>query len=205
MGRYGLPSVTIEAGWDQLTSSLQDPSKSEVLVRLDGEFDASGSEKLFEQLKVLQSNGHVDLTLDLSGVGFFSASAVGVIVQLAEQFRANKRLFNVVSPSAEARRVFAACGLSSLLEAKTLEPADLHPTLLGSPRSNSGSRAQGHPGAGHALSSWITVPPENTGNETSPSAQANLKRPALVRSTTCETVAISTSRIGTNLLGCGWS
>ena len=115
MGLYDLPSVTIRTGWNEQTSRLVDPSISEVVVLLEGEFDASNSEKLIERLKALVADEAVDLTLDLSRVGFFSASTIGVIVQLTETFRDKNRRLKLLSPSPEVQRVFAACGLTELL------------------------------------------------------------------------------------------
>ena len=120
MGLYDLPSITVQNGCHQLGSSLVDLPRHEAFVVLGGEFDASSSEMLMEKLKVLVANGQVDLTLDLSGVGFLSASTIGVIVELREQFRKNNRVFTVESPSAEVRRAFVACGLDSLLQTKEL-------------------------------------------------------------------------------------
>jgi anti-anti-sigma factor len=151
VGLYDLPSITIATGWNELTSRLVDPSEPEVVVRLEGEFDASNSENLLEQLKVLVADEAVDLTLDLSRVGFFSASTIGVIVQLTETFRHDNRRLQLLSPSHEVQRVFSACGLSALLPQG------------GSAANDSGSQSskptvKDADGDASALASWVTVP-----------------------------------------------
>jgi hypothetical protein len=67
---------------------------------------ASCSERLLERLEFIFSEETTEGNLDLSGVGFLSASTIGVIVQLSDQFRRQDRALNIVLPSAAARRVF---------------------------------------------------------------------------------------------------
>jgi anti-anti-sigma factor len=205
VGLYDLPSISVEEGWNSLTSTLTDPAKSEVLVRLTGEFDASSSERLLEELKVFGADGNVDLRLDLSGVGFFSASTIGVIVQLIEQFQKNNRLVTIESPSPEARRVFAACGLTRLLEKKIL--------VDGEAGSSANGSVQSHVTCAQALGSWITVPPVSPLTRTIAKRGSPSHRPSsyqvhknpLEKTFRVEDFAIDNPLDGTNAVGCGWS
>ena len=198
MGRYDLPTVTIEQSWDQLTSSLNDPSKPEVVVHLEGEFDASSTEKLLERLKALVADRGVELTVDLSGVGFFSASTIGVIVQISEQLRKENRRFVIADPSAEVQRVFAACGLTLLFNVSPKSE------FLGKKDSPRQSRRD----HGQALSSWISVPPTAESNERSStprSVSTPAHRSVLAKPLVGESVAVVTKNYETNSVGCGWS
>ncbi len=214
MGLYDLPSITVQNDWHQLSSTLVDLPRHETFVVLGGEFDASSSEMLMEKLKVLVANGQVDLTLDLSGVGFLSASTIGVIVELREQFRKNNRVFTVESPSAEARRVFVACGLASLLQTKELYlSADqevvnskvldgnlLNTKLLNTKLSDTGELDTGELGpqssslegggetrgrSGHALGSWVTVAPERSERGTSSPTRLNFPQLTVALNALC--------------------
>jgi anti-anti-sigma factor len=201
---YDLPSVAIDDGWDQLTLSLKDPAKPCVLVRLGGEFDASTSGGLLDQLSALVADTHVELTLDLSGVGFISASTIGVIVLLAEQFRNDKRIFNVVLPSAQARRVFAACGLTELPDPKEADSAD-----SGRQRPATQGSWRGRMPRGHALGSWITVPVVRSEIEQSNSLpRAGLSHShgePLAGLFSADDSALDDFLLGTSPVRCGWS
>jgi anti-anti-sigma factor len=202
VGLYDLPSVTIEKGWNASTSHLLDPSQHEVIVRLEGEFDASNSEKLLEQLEVLVADNEVDLTLDMSGVGFFSASTLGVIVQLSEKFHGRNRRLILASPSPEVQRVFGACGLGALLNSSssnnavgTLERMQANPARTDRERVSK-----------PALASWVPVPKEDAVTDGRARHSANEARRDNERS---ESLCVrgSASAAGsfeTNPVGRGW-
>ncbi len=115
MGLYDLPSLIIEQDWQRSASSLQNRPNPGVLVRLGGEFDASYSEELLSKLQAVVADGGMELTLDLRDVGFFSASTIGVIVQLQQLLQNDGLSLHVVYPSTHVQKVFAASGLSSLI------------------------------------------------------------------------------------------
>ena len=175
MGHFDFPSVSIETGFNQLASNLCDVSEHEVFVRLTGEFDASCSENLHERLKVLFADVTTDVNLDLSGVGFLSASTVGVIVQLAEQLRNGRRGFNIVDPSTATRRVFEACGLSQLLVQNIF---DIGGGRIGGGRLPTEALLQNKQMIGQALGSWVDVP---RADRVSESTECNVEHPQLDR------------------------
>jgi anti-anti-sigma factor len=203
VGLYDYPSVTIEAGWDDAASCLIDQSQPEVRVRLEGEFDASNSERLLEQLQVLVADSTVNLTLDLSRVGFFSASTVGVIVQLTEKFRQDDRRFTLVFPSPEVQRVFGACGLTAMLDRRDFNGGGVPPERsMRNVEHSSGDLA-----SGSALASWVTVPKARVATRgsaeasqpTNPVPKHLARKPALV-----EGPHSGLKGFDTNSVGCGW-
>jgi anti-anti-sigma factor len=201
VGLYDLPSVTIETGWNASTSHLLDPSQHEVVVRLEGEFDASNSEKLLEQLKVLVADNEVDLTLDMSRVGFFSASTLGVIVQLSEKFHGGNRRLKLASPSPEVQRVFGACGLGALLNSSSATNADGNREQVRTDTPSADRERVSKP----ALASWVSVPKANAvtdgrARHSSPEARRENARAESL----CVRGSSAAGSFETNPVGCGW-
>ena len=85
-------------------------------VWLRGEHDIATDPALADGLTRLISLDDADLVLDFSMVDFIGASTVGVIVRAHGLLRARSRSLTIRSPSPTARRLFALCRLSHLIE-----------------------------------------------------------------------------------------
>ena len=160
MGLYDLPSLIIEQDWQRSASPLQNRLNPGVLVRLGGEFDASYSEELLSKLQAVVADGGMELTLDLRDVGFFSASTIGVIVQLQQLLQNDGLSLHIVYPSTHVQKVFATSGLSSLISDVSEEKPHLEQPV------DVGEAGDLNRGKAEALASWVAVPPTETAGST---------------------------------------
>lgn len=135
---------------DGLPSPATAPEQGPTVLCLRGQYDTSTDGELSRLLaRAIAFNG-APVVLDLSEVGFISASTFGVIVMARNSLRQQSRSLTVRSPSGQIRRVIGACGLDDLL---------------------SPSPAPGP--AGDALGSWVAVPPtERADRQPGPSTVA---------------------------------
>ena len=119
------------------------PEAGPIVVWLWGEHDASTGTALCLTLARAIAVDSAGLILDLSEVDFMGASTLGVIVRAREFLRQRSASLTVRSPSAVARDIIDACGLSDLLGAD--------PEMAGAQQ-------------GTALSSWVAVPAAERGD-----------------------------------------
>ncbi|MGO9656987.1 MAG: STAS domain-containing protein [Acidimicrobiales bacterium] len=108
-----------------------------VVVRLRGEHDASTERALGLTLARAIAVDGAGLVLDLSEVESMSTSTLGTILRARRFLRQRSASLTVRSPSAAARDVIDACGLTDL--------------LCPNPEMAGGQQ-------GTALSSWVAVP-----------------------------------------------
>lgn len=86
------------------------------VVRLHGDLDLSGEIELSMRLASAIDFDDAGLVVDLSGVTFMGASAVGVIVRARDFLQHRNQSLAVRDPSRCARRILAICGLDGLIE-----------------------------------------------------------------------------------------
>lgn len=80
---------------------------------LHGEIDVAASADLYAAAAALPDQ---DVTIDLAGVDFIDATALGVLVGVSNRQRDMSRQLFLLSPRAAVRRVFVLAGLISLLQ-----------------------------------------------------------------------------------------
>jgi anti-anti-sigma factor len=85
-------------------------------VPLCGELDLAATGELSKTLANAIAAFHADLVLDLSGVQFMDASAVGVIVRAQGFLHPRSRSLSVRAPSRCAQLVLDLCGLADLID-----------------------------------------------------------------------------------------
>jgi anti-anti-sigma factor len=138
-------------------------SKSSV-VWLGGEHDVATKDVLVATLAEAAALDELAVVIDLSGVHFISATAIGVIMGAKELLARRGRSLVLRAPPPSVRRVFDACGLSGLLDGAP--SAEVLETVEGSA----------------ALRSWVEVPA--TGrvdwHETCVTAESNVDEQASV-------------------------
>ena len=134
-----------------------------IVVWLWGEHDASTDSLLCLTLARAIAVGRAGLVLDLSEVDFIGPSTLAIIVRAREFLQQRSASLRVRSPSAVAREIIDACGLSDLLGPDT-EIAGTRP--------------------GRALSSWVAVPAaDRSDRRPAPSAPVPERVPASVGQT----------------------
>jgi anti-sigma B factor antagonist len=100
-----------------------DPSRLETVdradgvatTRLSGDLDIVTSDEVKRDLAALVDEGHVNVTLDLSTVGFVDSSGLGVLVAIHRHAEANGGSFVVHSVPPHVQRLFDITRLGDLL------------------------------------------------------------------------------------------
>jgi anti-sigma B factor antagonist len=90
-------------------------------VRLRGELDQTTAPDLEQLLDRLRRDGHRQITLDLSGLEFLSASGLTVFVRTDQALRAVGGELVLTRPTRMARRVLAITGLDTTLSIQPVE------------------------------------------------------------------------------------
>jgi anti-anti-sigma factor len=91
-----------------------DQAHREVIVA--GEVDLATRSEVTQAAAELNDAGRGDIALDLDDVTFIDAAGVGAVVEVEDAQIERGTELHVWSANAFVRRVFALCGLSSLLE-----------------------------------------------------------------------------------------
>jgi len=88
----------------------------EVLLAVDGELDMATTPRLESALADVLAGGSCPrVVLDLGGLGFMDACALGCIVRIGRRLAAGGGALVVLRPSRPARRLLELCGLGGLL------------------------------------------------------------------------------------------
>jgi anti-anti-sigma factor len=112
----------------------------DAVVWLRGEHDISTTAALTRTLERAVALDSPVVVVDLSEVRFMSADTVGVLVRSGASLRAQSRALTLRCPPARVRRIFAACGLSDLLDPESVDETAATESAA-------------------ALGSWVAVPP----------------------------------------------
>jgi anti-anti-sigma factor len=96
--------------------------RGRTVVWLDGEHDLSTSFVVARSLARATSADDADVIVDLSGVTFFGAATLGVMVRSQNLLRSQHRTLLLRSPSGCVRRVLDACGLAGMVEPQARPP-----------------------------------------------------------------------------------
>ena len=92
------------------------PGAGTSVVWLRGEHDTSTAAALSDVVTRAVALNEPAVVIDVSGVRFMSAAAVGVIVGARELLRSQARTMTLRRAPSCVRRVFGVCGLSDLLD-----------------------------------------------------------------------------------------
>lgn len=90
-------------------------------VRLRGELDQTTAPDLERLLDRLRRDGHRQITLDLSGLEFLSASGLTVFLRTDQALRAVGGQLVLTRPTRMAHRVLAITGLDTTLSIQPVE------------------------------------------------------------------------------------
>lgn len=93
---------------------LSRPDEGCALIALTGELDISTAPQLGEALRRATAEGARRIVVDLSGVSFVDASALGVLVSSFQQLRAADGTLAIVCPEKHIRRIFEITGLDAI-------------------------------------------------------------------------------------------
>ena len=140
------------------------------VVWLGGDHDIATKDVLAATIARAIALDEPAVVIDLSGVHFISAAAIGVIVEAKEFQELRGRSLVLRAPPPFVRRVFDACGLSDLLDRES--SADATETINGAT----------------ALESWVDVPVTDPVNwhDTSVTAEPNVDEQVSVESAHAE-------------------
>jgi anti-anti-sigma factor len=92
------------------------------VIWLEGDHDIATVFALADALERATSADEADLIIDLSGVTFIGAAAVGVLLRGLDNLRRQSRSLALRAPSRCAARVIEVFGLNGLVEAGPIEP-----------------------------------------------------------------------------------
>ncbi len=87
----------------------------DVLIRIAGEVDLAAHDDLAEAARYVHAVQPVDVTADLSGVGFFSCTGVNFLVKLHNDCASAGRNLQVAKPPPSVLRVLTVTGVLELL------------------------------------------------------------------------------------------
>ncbi|MFS0784405.1 anti-sigma factor antagonist [Bacillus sp. 1P06AnD] len=88
---------------------------SMINVTVQGEIDAYTAPELREALYPLAEQEEVNITVDLSGVGYMDSTGLGVFVGLFKNVRAHNGDFKIVGMSDRLKRLFDITGLADII------------------------------------------------------------------------------------------
>ena len=91
-------------------------------IAVSGELDFDTAPLLDEAARILLSGPARHITVDLRGLRFLDAAALGHLVRLRQTLTATGRQLSLRRPSARIVRTFAAGGLDELLESAESRP-----------------------------------------------------------------------------------
>jgi anti-sigma B factor antagonist len=94
----------------------------EHVVRLFGEFDITGFDRVDDELRRIQSNGQPLVTLDLRGLTFIDSSGIRAILKADARARALGRRLRLIAGPERVHKVFRITRLDDHLE--FVEPED---------------------------------------------------------------------------------
>jgi len=105
--------------WVDVDASLLTVQQTARTVELAaiGEFDLSNRDALHDGLVLPLDRGCRRLVLDLSGVTFMDAAAVGLLVAVREAYRDRGGVLVLANPSRPVRRILTLTNLDELLKA----------------------------------------------------------------------------------------
>jgi anti-sigma B factor antagonist len=87
-----------------------------VVLRLEGELDASSAPELERRLDELTSEGHPRLVLDLGGLSFVDSAGVSVLIRAKHDADERGYTLALSQPTPQVQGVFALLGLLRWLE-----------------------------------------------------------------------------------------
>jgi anti-anti-sigma factor len=100
---------------EQSNLEIVDRSDDRAIARLSGDLDIVTSEEVKRDLAQLIDDGHRELALDLSGVGFVDSSGLGVLVAVHRHAESQGAAFVVRSVPPQVQRLFEITRLGDLL------------------------------------------------------------------------------------------
>jgi anti-anti-sigma factor len=113
------PSTDLSIRADEAGASVGSYlSSTGVLVRAAGDFDVA-TLPILEQAIARARTAALDVQLDLSGVTFFDAASLGVLVRARRSLAQDGRAFTIVNPARTVTRLLKITELEGLLR-----PAD---------------------------------------------------------------------------------
>ena len=99
-------------------------SRETVLVRIDGEMDASNTTMVKAALADAVAAPGLSLVVDLSGVEFIDSSSVSLLLLVARELEHRRWTFRVVAPpGAQVRRVLELMGIGGTSVSDTVDDA----------------------------------------------------------------------------------
>ena len=106
------------------TFSVEQTGARSALVVIEGDVDIATGHELRDELYRVLDAGHVDLVIDLQGVGFIDSTGLGVLVGVLRRAKTTDGSLSLVVPDGPVRDVFDITGLAPVfrLEAAT-DPA----------------------------------------------------------------------------------
>jgi anti-sigma B factor antagonist len=100
---------------EQSNLEIVDSTDGKATARLSGDLDIVTSEEVKRDLAQLIDDGHDELALDLSGVGFVDSSGLGVLVAVHRHAQSQGAAFVVRSVPPQVQRLFEITRLGDLL------------------------------------------------------------------------------------------
>ncbi len=98
---------------------------SVTVLRLEGDIDGNGVDALRAILYECLSDARVRLVMNLSGVGYISYMALGVIVERLRKMRQQKGDIKLVGLNMQAKQLIRMSGVNGLFEQYDAEPQAL--------------------------------------------------------------------------------
>jgi anti-anti-sigma factor len=91
-----------------------------VAGRLDlvGEFDLACGQRFREGSAALLAGDAHDVVVDLTRLRFIDASAIGILIELANALAAREAALRIINADARIGRVFSACRLDAMLSGR---------------------------------------------------------------------------------------
>lgn len=94
-----------------------------MVIRLKGDLDEQSIEPLRKELYQCLCDGHFNLVLNVSEVGFISYMSLGIVVERLRRFRALDGDIKLVGVNTYMQRLFRMVGITALFEVYDSEAA----------------------------------------------------------------------------------
>ncbi|AKP51628.1 STAS domain-containing protein [Cyclobacterium amurskyense] len=98
-----------------MLSINKEEEKGHLIIRLEGEVDASNSVELDEVIQEVLNDGIKDILVDAYKLQYISSAGLGVFMSYLEDFKENNVLFIIYGLNERVMNVFHILGLDQLI------------------------------------------------------------------------------------------